>query len=196
MMKSTMAVLSMCLVVFFASPIWAQNGPGPNNERRTRGTNCVQFSAFQAFQELSVEEAAKLSFMREEEKLALDVYQALYEKWQVRIFKNIAASEKRHFDAIGNLISRYGLEDPAQPYSGAFSNFDLQTLYAELIARGMTSLQDALQVGVMIEEKDIADLKDAMSITDNTDILRVYGNLLNGSLTHLLAFNSHLDVAN
>ena len=135
---------------------------------------------------------AGLLFMREEEKLAMDVYQALSQKWDLRIFSNIAAAEKRHFDAIGTLIIRYDLSDPALPAPGAFTNAELQKLYNDLLAKGERSLVDALQVGVIIEEKDIADLKDAISTTDKKDILTIYGNLQNGSLNHLSAFNSRL----
>jgi hypothetical protein len=85
------------------------------------------------------------------------------------------------------------LTDPAQPTAGVFANPDLQQLYNDLIAKGNVSLLDALQVGVAIEEKDIEDLKAAMAITNNKDVLRVYSNLLNGSLNHLAAFNSHID---
>jgi hypothetical protein len=38
--------------------------------------------------------------MREEEKLAHDVYMTLYEKWGQQIFKNIAASEETHTNAV------------------------------------------------------------------------------------------------
>ena len=37
-----------------------------------------------------------LSYMREEEKLARDVYLALYEKWGIRTFLNIAKAEQQH----------------------------------------------------------------------------------------------------
>jgi hypothetical protein len=43
---------------------------------------------------LSPEEAAGLAYMREEEKLAHDVYLALYEQWGSTIFRSIASSEQ------------------------------------------------------------------------------------------------------
>jgi hypothetical protein len=57
----------------------------------------------------------------------------------------------------------------------------------------MLSLVDALQVGASIEDMDIDDLKAGITVTDNKDILMIYGNLLNGSINHLAAFNSHLE---
>jgi hypothetical protein len=43
---------------------------------------------------------------------ARDVYLALAELWDVRVFANIARSEQTHMDAVATLIDRYGLEDP------------------------------------------------------------------------------------
>jgi hypothetical protein len=192
-MKFTKAFFMMCLIVIAATPAWSQRGQGLRNGARNGGGNCLLLQSSATAQPLSTAEEEHLMLLREEEKLARDAYQALYAKWGVRIFNNIAASEQRHFDAVGILIERYGLTDPAQPTAGVFANPDLQQLYNDLIAKGNVSLLDALQVGVAIEEKDIEDLKAAMAITNNKDVLRVYSNLLNGSLNHLAAFNSHID---
>ena len=85
--------------------------------------------------------------MREEEKLADDVYIMLYEKWGKRIFQNISRSEQTHTDAIKALLTRYELPDPASSSTGVFTNPDLQTLYNDLIARGSESLAEAFEVG-------------------------------------------------
>ncbi|MBP1624665.1 MAG: hypothetical protein H6Q07_2685 [Acidobacteria bacterium] len=107
---------------------------------------------------------------------------------------DIAASEQRHFDAIGVLIARYGLTDPAQG-PGVFVDEKIRGLYEALMAKGIVSSVDALEVGVMIEETDIDDLEDAMKSTTPRDIDKVYANLLAGSFNHLDAFNSHLQAA-
>jgi hypothetical protein len=146
-----------------------------------------------AIQSLSVEEAATLSFMREEEKLARDVYQVMFDTWGATIFENIAASEQRHMDALLNLLAKYNLPDPALG-PGAFSpGSGLQEIYDGLITLGSQSLESAMQVGVMIEVLDIHDLQEAMAGTTRTDLLNVYGNLLSGSENHLAAFTAHLE---
>ena len=133
--------------------------------------------------------AADLAFMREEEKLAHDVYTALYEKWGLRVFSNIAASEQRHTDAIAVLIDRYGYADPVDGNgAGVFEDATLQALYDELVAKGLTSVSDALAVGVLIEETDIADLQARIAHTTEADVRSVYENLLSGSYNHLDAF--------
>lgn len=138
-------------------------------------------------------EINSLIYMREEEKLARDVYLYLYDKWNIPIFRNIAASEQEHTDAVKSLLTQYGVEDPSATTSeGEFTNPELQELYNQLIQQGSVSREDALKVGVIIEEKDISDLEAAIANTTNSDIKTVYGNLLRGSNNHLSAFNAQL----
>lgn len=140
---------------------------------------------------LAEEEEGGLLFMREEEKLAHDVYTVLYEAWGFRAFNNIAAAESRHAQAIAGVLERYGIEDPAARLGvGEFENADLQALYADLIAEGSASLAAALAVGAKIEELDILDLQSHLTETGNPVIIRVYNNLLRGSENHLRAYTS------
>jgi hypothetical protein len=142
---------------------------------------------------LTPEEAAKLAYIREEEKLARDVYKVLYNLYNVRIFKNIAASEQTHMDAIKTLLDRYGIPDPADAEDGKFSpESGLQTIYNNLITQGQISLIEAFKVGVAIEKMDIEDLKEGIDISKHKDITTVYKNLLKGSENHLAAFEYNL----
>jgi len=142
---------------------------------------------------LSDEEIYWLTYMREEEKLARDVYLFLDGQWHLRIFKTIAASEQTHMDAIEKLLVRYNIPDPAAGNGpGEFDNQELKDLYYQLINAGSASLVDALEVGVSIEETDIADLEAGIASSTHKDIKTVYSNLLAGSLNHLAAFNSDL----
>lgn len=142
---------------------------------------------------LTGEEKYWLTYMREEEKLARDVYLVLYDKYGLTIFDNISKSEQTHMDAIKTLLDRYGLPDPAAGKDvGKFTDPALQSLYEDLIARGSTSQVEALEVGVIIEETDIADLNEGIASTKRKDIKTVYSNLLQGSLNHLKAFVSTL----
>jgi hypothetical protein len=137
---------------------------------------------------LNQDEIDALNWMREEEKLARDVYLALYEQWDLPIFWRIASSEQRHMDAVGILLEKYELADPALEQAGEFSEPDLNALYDELVAKGLTSQEDALYVGATIEDLDIYDLQQLLTLIDNKDIGIVFGNLLNGSMNHLRAF--------
>ncbi len=135
-----------------------------------------------------------LLYMREEEKLARDVYMALYDKWGQSVFNTIASSEAKHMDSALDLIVAYGLEDPvAGKAAGEFVNADLQALYDELVAQGSTSLVDALRVGAAIEEIDILDLRAHLAETEQTAITDVYTNLERASQNHLRAFVKQIE---
>lgn len=143
---------------------------------------------------LTEAEESDLHFMREEEKLARDVYDHLFAIWGTPVFGSIAVSEQRHMDAVLNLLNLYAISDPASgKAAGVFENGQLQQLYDQLVALGEISEIDALQVGITIEETDIADLEAAIAATEKTDIERVYSNLLKGSRNHLSAFTNNLE---
>jgi hypothetical protein len=140
---------------------------------------------------LNPAEQATLAFMREEEKLAHDVYVHLATLWgaSVRTFANIATSEATHTEAVRQLLLRYQQPDPAASLgAGQFQNARLQALYTQLVAAGTPSLVEALKVGAAIEEIDMVDIQAALAGVDNQDIRLVYGNLLKGSRNHLRAF--------
>lgn len=136
---------------------------------------------------------ASLIFMREEEKLAHDVYLVMYDLWGLPVFQNIARSEESHTNAVKQLLHTFNIPDPADTSPpGVFVNPDLQMLYNDLVTMGERSLADALKVGGAIEEIDILDLQEALDETDNPEIQRVYQNLLRGSENHLRSFRSTL----
>ncbi len=141
---------------------------------------------------LTANEASAILFMKQEEKLARDVYNALHAQWGAVVFKNIAASEQQHMNAVDGLIVRYRLKDNTPANPGEFTCPELQDLYDTLVADGGVSLNDALAVGVTIEEADIGDLRAAIAATRERPIKNVFGNLLKGSLNHLTAFRKWL----
>ena len=143
--------------------------------------------------ELSAAEEEGILLMREEEKLARDVYLTLFEKWNLQTFSNIAASESTHMESVKVLIDRYGLNDPVQSDRiGVFTNPEMQNLYNELTVRGSQSLTEAIRVGIAVEELDIRDLDNLLMSTGLEDLKTVYRNLLAGSENHLRAFQRQL----
>lgn len=145
-------------------------------------------------EELSQKEIDGLMLMREEEKLARDVYLELYDIWGQQIFSNIGRSEDTHTNAIKSLLNKYELEDPmTNDIRGVFENQDLQNLYDSLVEQGSRSLLDALKVGATIEDLDIYDLQDLNKVSDNQDITAVYNNLEKGSRNHLRSFTKMIE---
>lgn len=142
---------------------------------------------------LSTRVAADLTFIRQEEKLARDVYLALNERWGQPIFSNIAASEQQHMDVMASLLSKYRLSDPvAGAARGVFIDPLLQGLYAELVARGQTSLVEALKVGADIEDLDIVDIRTRLGSNPPKDVTNAYQNLMKASRNHLRKFVGQL----
>ncbi len=138
---------------------------------------------------LTATETANILRLREEEKLARDVYQVFAQMWPCPTFTNIAGAEQRHMDAVGRLIMMYGLTDPVTDNTiGIFGTPEFSGLYTTLTQNGAKSLGDALKAGVQIEQLGIADLAAALSQTDKSDIQQVSANLLQGSTNHLRAF--------
>ncbi|QEP43975.1 DUF2202 domain-containing protein [Ectothiorhodospiraceae bacterium BW-2] len=138
---------------------------------------------------LSQQELSDLRYMREEEKLARDVYQQLYQRWGLSIFAAISRSEQIHTDRVLMLLQRYQIPDPAANLApGQFQNRHLATLYRDLIQRGEQSTLEALRVGALIEEVDIDDLDKAMANSAHQDITQVYHNIQQGSYRHLQGF--------
>jgi len=130
-----------------------------------------------------------LKFMREEEKMARDVYQTLDRQWNVRSFSNIAEAEQRHMNRVKMVMESYGVVDPVvNDQVGVFTNPQLSAMYVQLVKRGQTSRQEALKVGALIEETDIKDLRDRLNATADPQLKNLYNNLLQGSYNHLQAF--------
>jgi hypothetical protein len=171
-------------------------GPQSQTQVQTGQTEtsqiATQINAF-PIETISQEELTSLTIMREEEKLAQDVYVTLYNKWGKNIFDNISSSEATHTQAVLTLLVKYGIPDPVGENGvGVFQNQDLQNLYNQLLSIGSQSLLDALIVGATIEDMDILDLNDALVYIDNQDIIYVYSNLTKGSRNHLRSFYSQL----
>lgn len=148
-------------------------------------------AAAQQSNEVNKHESNGLTYMREEEKLARDVYDSMYAKWEVNPFGNIRQSERVHMDRMKALLNSYGIDDPVvangdQP--GVFKSPTLQKVYYELVKSGTTSLTEALKAGAKIEELDIADLDERIAQTKKEDILTAYKFLRMGSENHLRAF--------
>jgi hypothetical protein len=141
---------------------------------------------------LSEKESENLALMREEEKLARDVYNTLYGQWNTQIFTNIASSEQKHMDKVKVFLDAYQLPDSASNEVGQFNNTVLQNLYDDLLAKGSQSKLDAFKVGAMVEEVDIFDLENAIAETDNDELKVMYTQLMLASHNHLRAFSRQI----
>lgn len=142
---------------------------------------------------ISQTEIDSIIWMREEEKLAKDVYTTLGQVWGLNIFTNISTAEQSHTDSVKTLIDRYELIDPIKEETiGVFQNETFSKLYQDLVKQGSISLVEALKVGALIEELDIKDLQERTTTTADIDL--VFQNLERGSRNHLRAFTRQLSL--
>jgi hypothetical protein len=181
MTKKAIGFMVVFIALVMAVPLSAQ-GPAGGKNGQSPGT-------------LTDAEIHHITYMREEEKLARDVYLTLYDVWEAPIFANISESEQRHMDALLRLIEKYELDDPVTSDGlGDFTDQKFAQLYEYLVEQGQEGYCEALQVGIFIEVLDIEDIDVALSDPEVVakDVIRVFTNLLSGSENHLDAFESQL----
>ena len=137
-------------------------------------------------------EVEMLQYVREEEKMARDVYLVLSGKFKKAIFKKIALSEQEHMDKVLCLMIHFNVEDPASDEIGEFTNHHIQDMYDDLIDLA-TNIINGLTAGAIIEDYDIKDLNDWMEVTENESIISVFSNIVCGSGNHIISFTELLN---
>ncbi len=175
--------------VLAARPPGGGCGPGPGN-----GCNGVCTAQTGSTAPLVLSDAARaaLQFQVDEERMAGELYLALGEKHAARPFRNIPRAEARHRELLQNLAARAGLPAPAVTATGCYETAVIQARYDALLERGQASLIDALRVGALVEEQDIADLRALAATTDHPEMLAAIAALQRGSQHHLRAFVRNL----
>ncbi len=189
---ATSAVLLIALVV--SSPAEAQRrGGGRTGGMQACAETVTTYLDQLELTTLTQADIDALNQMREEEKLARDVYLTLGERWSLPIFFNIARAEQQHMDRVLSVMDLYDVTDPVTDDTvGVFVDQGLADLFTALTTQGDVSLVDALMVGATIEDLDIADLYELISIGSNDHLLFAWQNLAKGSRNHLKAFISAL----
>ncbi len=185
---AALVIAAVAAIQMTAGDASAQGGPG------ARGTGMEAVVDPDVSTPLTTDEAGGLAYMREEEKLAQDVYLRLAGQYEAQVFANIERSETQHTEMVRSFLDAFQLADPVNGNAaGSFQNDELQVLYAQLVAQGAGSWEDAVRVGIAIEKRDIADLEARIAATDRADLKAMYSNLLRASENHLNAFNRQLD---
>lgn len=139
--------------------------------------------------ELSESQKAKLIALHHDERLAYELYKKFSEKYNLPKFKNIAKAEMKHREAVEFLLKKYQLEIPTES-EGKYNNPEVQELYHTLLSKGLSSEAGAIAVGIEVEKLDITDLNDAIKEA-TPDVAYVFNKLLEGSKSHLKAFENN-----
>jgi hypothetical protein len=161
----------------------------------TTGSAAVRVSSSASTVAVDADVATALRFAREEERMARDLYATLADRYDdAAPFAMITRSEQQHFDSVGRLLDRYKIADPAlDAKAGSYADPALQKLYDQWLEQGQTSRSAAYDVGVALEQRDIADLEKTLATVDQTDVRHVFTALLNASRHHLAAFQAAAD---
>lgn len=168
---------------------------------------------------LDRDEASHLTFMREEEKLARDVYLTFANMYPEQgVFANIATtSEQTHTDTMRDKLADFGLPDPNPetnnlPSSiGVFTGEEWAWYFSDkflaLTTAGASKELDALYAGAFIEELDMHDIAECpevmvdagykdpcgLNYTDERSLKNAYSSLIDGSESHLRAYVGQIE---
>ena len=125
--KLTFTLLTLVFAsAYLAGGCKAENSSQPETTNKNAvvltndSINCT-FITFPA-DEITTAEVDMIKYMREEEKLARDVYTTFSAQYTLPVFKNIPQSEQRHMDFILCLLNQYNITDPASDEIGVFNN--------------------------------------------------------------------------
>ena len=167
--------------------------------------------------ELTQEVIDAIAYMGNEERLAYDVYKNLYETHlangdEIKQLINIPdKSEVRHIQTVRDIVTKYEINateitkldnapvgDPTTAIDEIRGQYDIQKvqdLYDALFDKGVTSVQDALEVGCMVEVTDVNDLNEYIKIAQEASIKDVedaFTALRAGSYNHYWNFDKGL----
>lgn len=206
--SNIVTVVSVISLLFIAAEVSAKGSPGSTVTRSSSTTGT-----------LDAVESSHLTFMREEEKLARDVYLTFAQMYPDQpVFATIATkSEQTHTDTMRDKLEQFGLPDPNPTtndlpasiglFSGDEWGWYFMQKFAELTAKGSNSELDALYVGALIEELDMKDIAVCpkvmiaagyndpcgLSYTDEPVLQRSYSSLIDGSESHLRAYVGQIE---
>jgi|GEM_PF-926068 len=208
-------ILSLTLALSLVTSVsFATANKGDSKQRGKAASNVIDSDSSQT---VDFNEQLHLVYVREEEKLARDVYIKLSMIYPESIvFGKIDDSEQRHTDAVRDKLKQYGIEDPSTNDNvGVFTGEEFGEYFTEkyvsLISRGGISELEAFYVGAYIEELDMRDINQCPDeiihqdngindllacgkvYTDNPDIKQLYMSLLDGSDSHLKAYVKNIE---
>jgi hypothetical protein len=149
-------------------------GAGTGSRTSTPGTCLLTGSGYTGV--LDDSEVQALNLALQDEYRASSLYgQVISDFGAVWPFTTIQSAEQNHIAALVTLFNRYGIQVPANDWTGNVPSFD--------------TLAEACQAGVQTETNNAALYDQLLTMTDQRDLTQVFTSLQRASETnHLPAF--------
>lgn len=136
---------------------------------------------------LTADEIEFLYAIREDEKVARDLYLAFSAKYPTAAqISKIAAAEGSHITCVEAVLDYYEIEYPALGANGVFEDVARQALYDELSDKSST-LVEAFSTMALVEEETIFAYKSVQGKITNTNLSLIVANMIKASSNHLRA---------
>jgi hypothetical protein len=142
--------------------------------------------AFDSTADLTADEIEFIFAVREDEKIARDLYISFFGKFGLKPFENIGKAEDNHIKATEKLFDYYEIDYPALSGNGKFENAIRQKLFDSLLLKVNTEL-DAFKVMAVLEESNIVEYGAVIKTVVNPNIKMVIENLAKASANHFKA---------
>lgn len=136
---------------------------------------------------LTADEIEFLYAMREDEKLARDLYAYFWTRYPTAPqIQRISKAEESHIAAIETVLDYYEISYPAMSAPGVFEDSTRQALYDELALKSETMLE-AFQTMAFVEDRDLFAYKMVQSQITNANLSLLIENMIKASTNHLKA---------
>jgi len=142
--------------------------------------------AFDSTADLTADEIEFIYAVREDEKVARDLYFSFFGTFGLKPFENIGKAEDNHIKATEKLFDYYEIDYPALSENGKFENAIRQKLFDSLLLKGTPELE-AFKVMAMLEESNIVEYGEVLKTIANPNIKIVIENLARASANHFKA---------
>ena len=100
-----------------------------------------------------------LQYLLQEEKLMRDVFENLFERYDINAFKKAADTADDHFKKLMKLLADHGVHIDILDTPGIYTSAIFEKLYTDAVEAGSKSLNEVLRVGRELESINILDLK-------------------------------------
>lgn len=136
---------------------------------------------------LSADEIEFLFALREDEKMARDLYTVFAAKYSTAPqIDRIAAAENSHIAYVEAVLDYYEISYPAMTAAGLFEDAKRQAIYNELADKSGTLLEVYATMAA-VEEESVSAYKSVQSEITNENIALVITNMIKASSNHLKA---------